>query len=74
MTANRQALAAPTLTQIAERHGRTIPQVVFRFALAVGMMPLTGTTSAEHMKQDLEIFEFDLDPEEIDQIERVASG
>jgi diketogulonate reductase-like aldo/keto reductase len=74
LTANRQALAAPTLTQIAERHGRTIPQVVFRFALAVGMMPLTGTTSAEHMQQDLDIFEFDLDPEEIDQIERVASG
>jgi diketogulonate reductase-like aldo/keto reductase len=28
-------------------------QVVFRFAQAVGILPLTGTSNAEHIKQDL---------------------
>jgi diketogulonate reductase-like aldo/keto reductase len=69
LTANRQALARPELARIAERHGRTVSQVVFRFALAVGMIPLTGTTDADHMRADLEIFDFHLDPEEIARIE-----
>ena len=54
LTANREALARPELARIAKRHGRTVSQIVFRFALDVGMMPLTGTTDADHMRADLE--------------------
>src|SRR5205807_1359615 len=46
LTANRRVLAGPELARIAARHGRTVAQVVFRFALKVGMVPLTGTTDA----------------------------
>src|SRR5262245_13948076 len=49
LTANRQVMTRPELTRIAGRHGRTVAQIVFRFALDVGMVPLTGTTSADHM-------------------------
>jgi diketogulonate reductase-like aldo/keto reductase len=38
---------------IAARANVTAAQVVFAFARAVGMLPLTGTSNAEHMKQDL---------------------
>jgi diketogulonate reductase-like aldo/keto reductase len=69
LTANRAVLANPALIRIATRHGRTVNQIVFRFALDVGMMPLTGTTNAEHMREDLEVFTFHLDPEEVKQIE-----
>jgi diketogulonate reductase-like aldo/keto reductase len=65
LTANREALASPELGRIATRHGRTVAQVVFRFALDVGMVPLTGTTDPGHMRADLEVFDFRLDPEEI---------
>jgi diketogulonate reductase-like aldo/keto reductase len=65
LTANRQVLTHPDLLLIAKRHGRQISQVVFRFALDVGMIPLTGTTSGEHMRSDLELFEFQLRPEEV---------
>jgi diketogulonate reductase-like aldo/keto reductase len=58
LTANREALARPELARIAQRHGRSIIQVVFRFALDAGMIPLTGTTNAEHMRHDLEVFDF----------------
>jgi diketogulonate reductase-like aldo/keto reductase len=64
LTANREALTHPELLQIAKRHGRHISQVVFRFALQSGMIPLTGTTSREHMGSDLEAFEFQLSSEE----------
>ncbi len=69
LTANRQTLAAGQLAQIAARHRRTIPQIVFRFAIQVGMIPLMGTTDAEHMQADLDVFDFRLQPAEIAWIE-----
>ena len=57
LTANLRELSRPEIKRIAERIGRTLPQVVFRFALQVGMIPLTGTSNAQHMREDLEIFE-----------------
>jgi diketogulonate reductase-like aldo/keto reductase len=73
LTANRAALARPELAGIAGRHGRTVAQAVFRFALEVGMVPLTGTTDAGHMRADLEAFDFRLGPEEVERIEGLAS-
>jgi diketogulonate reductase-like aldo/keto reductase len=73
LTANRVALARPELARIADRHGRTVSQIVFRFALDVGMAALTGTTDADHMRADLEVFDFRLAPEEIAQIEGLAT-
>jgi diketogulonate reductase-like aldo/keto reductase len=72
LTANREATADPEFARIAKRHDRTVSQIVFRFALDVGMIPLTGTTNADHMRTDLDVFDFQLDPEEIKRIERVA--
>ncbi len=72
LTANREVLASPDLARIAAGYGRTAAQVVFRFALDVGMMPLTGTTDSEHMREDLEVFDFHLAPEEVALIERLA--
>jgi diketogulonate reductase-like aldo/keto reductase len=69
LTANREALARPELAAIAKRHGRTISQIVFRFAIEVDMMPLTGTTDAGHMRADLDIFNFRLGPEEVEQVQ-----
>ena len=69
LTANRAAMEHPELARIARRHGRAIGQIVFRFALDVGMMPLTGTTDADHMRADLDVFDFHLEPEEIERIE-----
>ena len=73
LTANRDVMARPELAKIAERHGRTMSQIVFRFALEVGMLPLTGTTDANHMRADLDVCDFRLMPEEVELIERLAS-
>lgn len=72
LTANRPLLAHPALANIAARHGRTPAQVVFRFALEVGMVPLTGTTDPIHMREDLAAFDFRLDPMEVEFVEGLA--
>lgn len=73
LTANREVLWDSRVRAIAARLDRTVPQVIFRFALQVGMTPLTGTTSAAHMAEDLGIYEFALDPAEVETIERLVA-
>jgi diketogulonate reductase-like aldo/keto reductase len=65
LTANRDVLARPAIQEIAARHERTVPQVIFRFSQTLGMIPLTGTRNPEHMRQDLDACDFELTPEEV---------
>jgi diketogulonate reductase-like aldo/keto reductase len=71
LTANRKPLLRSEVSRIAARHSRTTSQIAFRFALDVGMIPLTGTSNAEHMREDLEVFEFHLAPGEVESIEHL---
>lgn len=73
LTANREVLASPAMARIAQRHGRTVSQIVFRFAVDVGMIALTGTTDPDHMRADFEIFDFRLAPDEVARIEMLAT-
>lgn len=72
LTANREVVNSAAVQEIAQRHGRTPAQIIFRFALDVGMLPLTGTTNAEHMRQDLESIDIQLVPAEVELLERLA--
>ncbi len=74
LTANRALLAHPEMTRLAERHRRSVTQIVFRFALDAGMVPLTGTTDAGHMRDDLAVFDFQLTPAEVAQDREVSDG
>lgn len=69
LTANRHALAHGAVHRLAERHGRSPAQLVFRFALALGMFPLTGTSDPAHMAEDLAVFDLELSPAEVAAIE-----
>ncbi|HKW94709.1 MAG TPA: aldo/keto reductase [Methylomirabilota bacterium] len=72
LTANREVLAHPLIERIAARGQATPAQVVFRFARAVGMLPLTGTSNADHMRQDLASGRLALSADEITAIESLA--
>jgi len=72
LTANRRELDLPDLRSIAKRTKLTPSQVIFRFALKVGMFPLTGTTSITHMKEDLAVLAHDLTDDDVKKIESIA--
>jgi diketogulonate reductase-like aldo/keto reductase len=71
LTANGRALRASTLDRIAQRTGHSPAQLVFRFALQVGMIPLTGTSSTDHMREDLGCVDFELDATDVLAIEQI---
>jgi diketogulonate reductase-like aldo/keto reductase len=72
LTANVREVSCRAVADIAERHDATIPQVVFAFAHAVGMLPLTGTTDAQHMEEDLASDTIELSDIEVQTILDVA--
>ena len=73
LTANHQALSSSRLAEMAMHHGCTVAELIFGFALAVGMIPLTGTTSSDHMQDDLRVFDLVLEPDEISYIENCVT-
>jgi diketogulonate reductase-like aldo/keto reductase len=72
LTANREVLIYPEMMRIAKRLNAAPAQVIFRFAMQVGMLPLTGTTSRQHMQEDLEAEGLTLSAEEVRQIEDIV--
>jgi diketogulonate reductase-like aldo/keto reductase len=72
LTANLPYLKSETVASLAQKYNKTIPQIAFRFSDQIGIIPLTGTSSAQHMKEDLNSFDFDLTDEEIRTIEELA--
>jgi diketogulonate reductase-like aldo/keto reductase len=74
LTANLEVVQHPTVVDVAAQALATPAQVVFSFARAVGMLPLTGTSNAEHMKQDLVTRDLTLSPEAVRAIESLVSA
>ncbi len=72
LTANREVLADPDLRAIAQRLNAGLAQIIFRFAMQIGMLPLTGTTNEQHMIEDLQAEQLALTPEEVQRIETMA--
>jgi len=72
LTANPEALRHSLVAGIAALAKVTPAQVVFRFAQAIGMLSLTGTTDAEHMRQDLASRTVVLSSDEVRTIENLA--
>ncbi len=72
LTANERELRDPAISSMARRVHATIPQLVFRFANAIGIVALTGTSNRTHMQQDLTAGEIALEPEDVVTIENLA--
>jgi diketogulonate reductase-like aldo/keto reductase len=60
LSANPQLLAHQSIGTPAAAHKRTPAQILFRYLTQIGIVPLTGTRSEVHMRDDLSIFDFTL--------------
>ena len=72
LTANREVFVDPDIRAMAVRYGMSLAQLVFRFAMQIGMLPMTGTTNLQHMKEDLQVDRFTLTPEDLKKVESVG--
>ena len=72
LTANGEIFTHPRFEEIARRLTCTPAQLVFRFALGVGMLPLTGTTDTVHMREDLAAPKVELSAADSRTVEEIA--
>src|SRR5260370_30685698 len=66
LTANQEVVHHPLIAHLGASANATPAQVVFSFARSIGILPLTGTSNAEHMKQDLASRDLVLPPDVIE--------
>ena len=72
LTANRDLFAEPEVRAMAAKYGMGLAQLIFRFAMQIGMLPLTGTTNLQHMQEDLQSDRFTLAPEYLQRLETIG--
>jgi diketogulonate reductase-like aldo/keto reductase len=68
LTANPHILNSQTLFELSRKYKKTTAQIFYRYLTQNNIVPLIGTTNVEHMKEDMAIFEFELDNEELETI------
>lgn len=69
LTANPHLLTHPVITNLAKSKNLTEAQILFRFLTQINIIPLIGSCSDDHMRQDLAIFNFALTSSEINAIQ-----
>lgn len=65
LTANSHILTSNTVKTLAQKYRKTAAQIFFRYLSQSGIVPLTGTCSEQHMKEDLSIFDFELSSDDV---------
>ncbi len=73
LTANPQILSSEIIQKTAHTHQKTAAQILFRVLIDIGIVPLTGTCSDTHMKEDLAILQFFLPHTDIQAIASLFS-
>jgi 2,5-diketo-D-gluconate reductase A len=67
-------LQQPVIAEIGARHGKTSAQVVLRWHVELGLVPLPRSANPQRIAQNIDIFDFSLTPEEIAAIASLDQG
>lgn len=70
---NSQLLNEPILIEIAKKYNKTVAQVILRWHIEKGNIVFPKSSNPKHIKENFEIFDFKLTPEEIDKINSLKS-
>ncbi len=63
-----ELLGDATICDIAKAHGKSSAQVILRWHLQKGVVAIPGSSNPEHIKEDIEVFDFELTDEEMNRI------
>ena len=67
-------LGTPLLDDLADKHGRTPAQVVLRWHVELGNVVIPKASSPERLRENLDVFDFALDAEDLAAIASLETG
>ena len=71
---NAEMLADPVIREIADAHGKNAGQVILRFEVQEGAIVFPKSVKPERIRSNMEIFDFALSEEEMDQMRALDTG
>lgn len=71
LTANPKIISGETLDVISQKYQTTPAEIWFAFLRENSIVPLVGTSSSQHMLEDLSSLELSLSADELEQIQRL---
>ncbi len=69
-----KAMVDPTLLEMGGRYGKTPAQLIIRWCIELGTVPLVKSTHAERIRENLEVFDFALADADRDAITAMEGG
>ncbi|MET8703916.1 aldo/keto reductase [Kitasatospora sp. NPDC004723] len=70
----KELLSEPALARIADKHGRTVAQVVLRWHLQSGVIAIPKSVTPSRIKENLDVAGFELDAEDLAAVAGIATG
>lgn len=67
-------LRAPTIVEVARRRSKTPAQVVLRWHVQLGLLPIPKTSKAERLPENRDVFDFQLDETDMDELAALDRG
>ena len=64
----------PLLRQLSQKYQKSVPQIVLRWLIQRGIVPLVKSVKPERMKENLDVFDFALSAEDMEQISALDTG
>lgn len=71
---NRNLFTDPTLTEIGNKYGKSAAQVALRWNIQRGVVVIPKSIHEERMKQNIDVFDFNLTDEDMEEISKMDIG
>jgi len=69
-----QRLKDPNLKAIADHYGKTPSQILLRWNIELGVVPIVKASNPEHLAENVDIFDFELDNEDVELLMKFNEG
>lgn len=64
----------PVLLALAAKYGKSVAQIMLKFLVQAGLMTIPGSTNPAHIKENIDLFDFRLEPAEMKRLQALDQG
>lgn len=66
-----ERLFKTVLSKIAKKYSKTVAQIIIKWHIQIGNIPIVNTSNLEHLRQNYNVFDFELTQQEVYEITKI---